>query len=336
MSKSIYKLFVVMVSVFFTVIFLVSTTISPSLFAAESDLAVISLVDNSSTKNLSTCINNQFVAFSSGKYSLPAGKQEIKVFYGDIEAGIGCNNQYIQFKKVFESSLDLKSGESYTITVTGKADLTGVIKHNKAVLVTQTELPNIKQSSSVISWKSVADAEVKNKNAICVNQKVLKEDNAGSKQISVDPGYYKVSFDYDQSGDLCNPILPESEGHSLILDIGCSCNAKYEINAKKDDDYAKAKYQGLNFATSTVTKQLEAVIPPVKPIPVVGKPDVPDLPVKPVPTTNPPPVVAKPAPVPTATVRSGGGDILVSIVSLGSIFVVSVLYITKKKSLKWS
>jgi hypothetical protein len=334
MSNSIYKLFVVMVSIPFTLIFLFSIIVLVPIFASES--ATISLTDNSSTKNLSMCVNNQFVTLTNGVYTTVPGKQVIKVFYGDIEAGLGCDNQYIQFKKTFESSLDLKAGEMYTVTSTGKADLTGVIKHNKAILVSQTDLPNNKQSTSIISWKSVIESEVKNKNAICVNQKVLKEDNAGSKQISVDPGYYKVSFDYDQSGDLCNPILPESEGHTLILDIGCDCNAKYEITTKKDDDYAKAKYQGLNFATGSIEKQVEVIIPPVKPIPVVPKPTVPETSAKPVPAPVQPITPVKTAPIPTATVRSGGGDNVVSLSILGSVLTGSLVYINKKKYLKWS
>jgi hypothetical protein len=319
----------VVASFLLTFSFFVSTFFSLSVLAVGLEGANVVLIDNSISKGISLCIDNQFVTPVNNQYSVSAGRVDIKGFYGDIESGLGCDNQYIQFKKVFEEVRDFKPGQTFTITATGKSDLVGLIKHNKAILLSQTDIVNSKQNGSTISWSSVTEPDVKNKNAICVNKKIIKEDKQGSKQIVVDPGYYKVSFDYDQSGELCNPILPDSEGDTLILDIGCNCSAKYEISTQKNDDYAKAKYQGLNFATNIVDKA-EVILPPVKPLPVVTKPIAPETPIKPIISTKPAPEI-KPS---TSTVRSGGGDNILSITMI-LLFAGLSFGVSKRKNLKW-
>jgi hypothetical protein len=325
MLKSLFKPFVVMVTALFAMIFLVSTTVSLNIFAENSDSSTVILVDNSTTKDLNLCINNQFLALNN-KYPVIPGKNNIQVFYGKTDTASSCDNQYIQFKKVFESNVDLKAGQTYIISVTGKAELTGVIKHNKTVLISQTDILNMKKPGSIISWKTVDTADIKTKNAICVNKKIMAEDNAGSHQVTLEPGFYKVSFEYDQSGAICNPKLPDAEGHTLELDIGCECDAKYEISVKRDDDYNNAKYLGLNFATK-MDEKVETAIPPIKPTPS-------EKILKPIATNPSPAPITKP--IPTTTVRSGGENntlVMVLTILLFSGFLYSKI---KTKQLKWS
>ncbi|MBC7472355.1 MAG: hypothetical protein H7196_03810 [candidate division SR1 bacterium] len=320
MSKFIFKPFVVMVLAFFVMIFLVSTTISLPTFAVNFDFAHIIVVDNTSTKDLNLCVNNKFVSLNNNEYSVNPGKTDIKVFFGKAELGVNCDNPYNQFKKVFEVNPDIGPDEIFTITASGKADLTAVINHNKTVLIKETEILNMQEPTSIISWKGIDKSSVKNKNEICLNNKVVMEDKVNSREITVRPGFYNISFEYDQSGDICNPVLPQSEDHTLELNIGCECDKKYEITVQRDDDYSKARYQGLSFNTQITEKKIETLIPPVKLIPVISKP-------------IPPPATKI---IPSMTVRSGGGNNLFMIISFLSITIVSACFISKRKTIKWS
>lgn len=310
-----------MVLAFFAMIFLVSTSVSLPIFAVNSDFAHIILIDNSSTKDLSLCINNKFVSLNNNENSVNPGKIDIKVFYGKADLGVTCDSQDSQYKRVFESSPNLKYDQTFTIVASGKANLTGVINHNKTVLTKESDIPNMQEPTSIISWKGIDTSSVKNKNAVCLNKKILTEDKSNSREVTVKPGFYNISFEYDQSGDICNPILPKSEGHTLELNVGCECDKKYEITVQKDDDYAKAKYQGLSFNTQTSEKKLETFVPPVKLIPVISKP----------PTPTPPAKIAPPA-----TVRSGGANNIAMIVAVSSVAFTSIYFISKRKTIKWS
>lgn len=313
MLKVMFKPFAVMVMGVFALTFLVSTATNINTFAATSDFAHITLTDNSSTKELNLCVNNSFVDLKNGEYAVNPGKTDIKIYYGKLDTKGTCDNKYIQFQRVFNVTVDLKAEQTYAITASGKAELTGVIKHYKTVLVKESEIDKDNENHSIISWKNVDKSDLTNKDRICVNKKIVKEDKLGSRQAVIKSGSYKFSFEYDQDGMLCNPILPLSEGHTLELEIGCKEGMLYELGVERDDDYSKAYYQGLSFNTKSNNK--EEVVAPVKPIS--------STPVTPTPSTL--------VPTQTVTVRSGGGNEWLAIPTLLSVGGIGFVTLKSKK-----
>jgi hypothetical protein len=316
MKRLINKPFAVMVLGVFALGFLVTTATTLTTFASQDETARISLVDNSSTKDLTMCVNGQKAVLQNSIYTLNPGKADIRIYTGKIEEKNGCDSDTIKHRKVFSSTQDLAANQTYEITVTGKAELVGVVKHNKTVLVDEKDLKDGKKPKSIVSWKSVTDSNVTRKDAFCVDKKIIKEDKPGSKQAVIEPGVHLFSFEYDQKGDMCNPILPLSEGHTLELSIGCKDGKYYEIGTKRDDDFGSAYYKGLNFTTK-LSKKEQAEVTPLRPIEST-----------PVPTNQP-----KLMPIPTTTVRSGGLDF--GLIALSLFVISSGAYIVyRRKNIK--
>jgi hypothetical protein len=317
MLKFIFKPFAVMVMAFFAFIFLVSTVIPITSFASDDLQATIILADNSSTKDLILCINNKFAEPKNNQYPVSIGANNIKIFYNKLDKS-NCNDSQTPKTKVYELTQNLNTGDVFTLTVTGKAEFSGLIKHNKTVLLGESDLEFDNDVYGVLAWKNVNPTLTPNVSEICVNNKILKESKPGSKQAIVEPGFYRISFEYYSTDTNCTPILPDSEGHSLYLDIGCLDGKMYELATEKDDDYGKASIQGLSVVTKLDVKvKVKTTTPtPITPLPAPKPLPEPAL----TPIASSPPKVTPAIPVPVispavATTRSGGVEIFGTIIT---------------------
>lgn len=306
MSKSLIKSFAVMTVGIFALGFLVTTAITKNIFAESSKLATISMVDNSTTKNLTLCINNTFV---TSPYSVNPGDISIKIYYGDLNGAKTCENSAKDIRNVYQETKTFVAGQTYTITVTGEAKLTGVTSNVKTVLLSTTDIGGL---TSKVSWKNT------DKTGVCVGKFLTSEDKAGSKQADIIHGNRTLSLNYSNNGIFCKSLSTDPS-QDLVLDIKCGCDGGklYEIGIQGTEDHTNAHYSGLKFNT----KLTDAVVvpnptpePEPTPTPEDETPtDVTPLPTPEVPTPAPVkeqavPEVAELAQAQTVTVRSGGNS----------------------------
>lgn len=311
MFNAIIKSFAVMALGIFTFGFLV-TTATPNTFATTvAQQAIITFEDKSTTKNLSLCVNN---SFASTPFSVKPGSVNVKVYFGSLNGATTCDIGSIQKNKVFEITKDLTDGQTLQIVAEGTATLTGVKQTVKPVLLSTKDLPGI-LSQNTVSWKAIAGSNVKYKDAICMDEFLIKEDSLGSMKSKVihSDAPRSFSFNFSRNGAFCTP---SDSGPKLAIDIKCGCEGAklYEIGLETTTDDSNTSYTGLTFTT----KIINAEVVPVTPVP---QPKPPVIPVKPV-----TPVVATPvAPLvqaQTVTVRSGGSNVfaVVSIIlTIGSL-----------------
>lgn len=314
MSKSMIKSFAVMAVGIFALGFLVTTAITKSIFAEGTKLATIVLEDKSNTKNLTLCVNNAFV---TSPYSVNPGDISIKLFYGDLKGATTCENSKKDIRSVYEETKSLTAGQTYTITATGEAKLTGVTSNVKTVLLSTTDIGGL---TSKVSWKATDKA------GVCVGKFLTTEDKAGSKQADIIHGIRTLSLNYSNNGIFCKSLSTDPS-QDLVIDIKCGCDGGklYEIGLQGTEDLTNAYYTGLKFNT----KLDDAVVIPPTPEPTPSPKEETPTEVTPLPTpgvvtpqpeespTSVPvkaeaveatPEVAELAQAQTVTVRSGGNS----------------------------
>jgi hypothetical protein len=298
MSNTMIKSFAVMAVSIFTLGFLVTTATPTTISLADStNQATITFEDKSTTKNISICANNLFV--SSGS-KVNSGSNTVKAYYGNINGAATCDLPVLQKSKVFEITKDLTSGQTLQIIAEGTATLSGVKETIKPVLLSTTNIPGI-LSQNTVSFKAIANSNAKYKDAICMDEFLIKEDAIGSAKSKVIYSDVPRSFslDFTRNGAFCTA---SDSSPKLDIDIKCACDGAklYEIGFETIKDESNISYKGLTFTTKVLDAPVVPVIPttpvtpttpvvPVTPVtpttPVV--PVVPTIPVVPVTPTTP-------------------------------------------------
>jgi hypothetical protein len=298
--------------------------------------AKINFVDNSTTKNLTLCVNGSFVTTGS---EFNPGNQIVKVYF-DSKSASTCDAIDLQKNKVFESSQLLSSGQTLTITAEGAASRATSTETIKPTLVSTSDLPGI-LSQNTVSWKNIANSNVKYKDAICMDGFLIKEDAPGSMKNKVIHGdtARNFSFDFTRNGAFCTPSATSAK---LAIDIKCGCEGAklYELGFEKVIVNVNTDITGLTFKTKIIDAPVVPVTPEVKPptppvTPVVDTPKVVTKPVTP-PVVTPTPVASAPvvvkapelAQAQTTTVRSGGSAVF--LIALMSIALTSFAYLATK------
>lgn len=332
MFNAIIKSFAVMAIGMFTFGFLVTTATLNTFATTVAQQSIITFEDKSTTKNLSVCVNNTFV---TTPFSTKPGSTNVKAYYGNLSGATTCDVASIQKNKVFEITKDLTDGQTLQIVAEGTATLTGSKQTVKPVLLSTTDLPGI-LSQNTVSWKAIAGSSVKYKDAICMDEFLIKEDAIGSMKSKVIHSDVprSFSFDFSRNGAFCtaSDLSPK-----LDIDIHCGCEGAklYEIGLETIIDNSNISYTGLIFTTKVINRE---VVPVLSPKPTPTPTPIPLKPVVPVPVIPTSPVVAI-APVKsietapslasaplaqaqTVTVRSGGSNIFVIvsiILTIGSL-----------------
>ena len=361
MFNSFIKSFAVMITGVFALGFLVTTATTTPVSAQMSKQAQIAFQDNTTTKNLTACVNNQFANSGSGLYTATPGSVTVKIFYGDIKGAKTCDSADLEKAKVFEITKDIVALQTLEINASGTAELTTVKEVFKPTLISTTPLAGFFDDNTV-SWKALENSNVKYKDAVCMGNFLIKEDAPGSRKASVIHGNRTFTYDFTKNGDsFCTPTFSTPDT-KLTLDIKCGCKGSnlFELGVETVKNIT-AQTSTLTFTTKLtdapvipdVPKPPTPPTPPVAPkppvVPVTPTPPVtpvvpvtPVTPIVPVVTTPVTPVVAVATPTPpvalvqaqTATVRSGGNaasmliaPALLAIASLG-------YFVTKTNKLK--
>jgi hypothetical protein len=341
MSNTIIKSFAVMITGIFALGFLVTTATTPATFAEAAKQATITFEDKSTTKNISLCVNNT-PAVSGVKVNI--GSINVKAFYN--LSPVACDSAK---NKVFEITKDLTAGQTLQIVAEGTAAVTGVKETTKPVLLKTTDLPGI-LSQNTVSFKAIANSNVKYKDAICMDGFLIKEDAPGSMKNKVihsdEPRNF--SFDFTRNGAFCTM---SDSSPKLAIDIRCGCEGAklYEIGFETNKDNSNISYNGLTFTTKIVEAPVVPVTPVTPTVPTTPTtptvPTTPSVPVKPVtpvaptipsvvtpvasttPTATTAPLIA----AQTATVRSGGSNVLLILPVLATFGLLSYIATKNKK-----